>query len=75
MELLQRLNRKHNMAILFISHNLHVVRKLCSRVLVMRKGKIVEDGPVEEVFRNPKHEYTQALIAAIPKGYQGGRHG
>ncbi len=75
LELLQRLNRKHNMAILLISHNLHVVRKLCSRVLVMRKGKIVEDGPVEEVFRNPQHEYTKALIAAIPKGYQGGRHG
>ncbi len=70
LELLRRLNRKHNMAILLISHDLHVVRKLCGRVLVMRKGKIVEEGPVEDIFRNPRHEYTQALIAAIPKGYR-----
>ncbi len=70
LELLRRLNQKHNMAILLISHDLHVVRKLCSRVLVMRKGKIVEEGAVEEIFRSPKHEYTKALIAAIPKGYR-----
>ncbi len=70
LELLKRLNKRHNMAILLISHDLHVVRKLCSRVLVMQKGKIVEDGSVEEIFRSPKHEYTKALIEAIPKGYR-----
>jgi len=66
LELLQRLNRDHGMAILLISHNLHVVRKLCSRVLVMQRGKLVEDRSVEEIFKNPQHEYTQQLIAAIP---------
>lgn len=66
LELLKRLNQEHNMAILFISHNLHVVRKLCSRVAVMQRGKLVEEGPVEEIFNNPQHEYTQKLIAAIP---------
>ena len=66
LELLQRLNREHNMAILFISHNLHVVRKLCRRVAVMQGGHIVEEGAVEEIFRNPQDEYTKRLIAAIP---------
>ncbi len=66
LELLQRLNREHNMAILLISHNLHVVRKLCSRVLVMKRGKLIEDRATEEIFRDPRHEYTQQLIAAIP---------
>ena len=66
LELLKKLNREHGMAILLISHNLHVVRKLCSRVAVMQRGRLVEEGPVEEIFRNPKHEYTKRLIAAIP---------
>ncbi len=66
LELLQRLNKEHKMAILLISHNLHVVRKLCTRVLVMQRGKLIEDRPVEEIFRDPQHEYTKQLIAAIP---------
>lgn len=66
LQLLQRLNKQYNMAILLISHNLHVVRKLCKRVAVMQRGKIIEDRPVEEIFNNPQHEYTQQLIAAIP---------
>ena len=66
LELLKRLNREHGMAVLLISHNLHVVRKLCTRVLVMKRGKLVEDRPVEEIFRDPRHEYTKQLIAAIP---------
>jgi ABC-type dipeptide/oligopeptide/nickel transport system ATPase component len=66
LELLQRLNRERGMSILFISHNLNVVRKLCSRVAVMEKGLIVEQGDTEQVFRHPQAPYTQRLIAAIP---------
>ena len=64
--LLKRLNQEHGMAILLISHNLHVVRRLCSRVAVMQRGKLVEDRPVEDIFRQPEHEYTRRLIEAIP---------
>ncbi len=65
-ELLKRINVNRGIGLLFISHDLHVVRKLCTRVAVMQGGYIVETGPTEEVFRNPQHEYTQRLIAAIP---------
>ena len=66
LELLKRLNRERDMSILFISHNLHVVRKLCTRVAVMQKGRIAEEGETEQVFHHPREPYTQRLIAAIP---------
>lgn len=66
LELLKALNRDMGVGILFISHDLNVVRKLCTRVAVMHNGYIVETGPTEDVFRQPKEEYTRQLIAAIP---------
>jgi ABC-type dipeptide/oligopeptide/nickel transport system ATPase component len=66
LELLKRVNREFQIGILFISHDLNVVRKLCNRVAVMYRGKLVEEGPVDQVFYHPKEEYTKRLIAAIP---------
>ena len=64
--LIRRLQAELGMAYLFISHDLSTVRYLCSRVLVMYLGQVVEEGPVEEIFNNPKHPYTQALLSAVP---------
>lgn len=68
LQLLKKLNQKYGMSILFISHNLRVVGTLCSRVLVMKDGEVVEEGSTEEIFSASRHEYTKALIAAIPSG-------
>ncbi len=66
-DLLKDINQKQGTAILFISHDLSLVRQLCSRVIVMYQGNIVEQGEAEEIFNHPKEAYTQKLIAAIPK--------
>jgi len=66
LNLLLELGREHQIALLLISHDLSVVRYLCSRVLVMRRGEVVEQGATEEVFSNPKHPYTRTLIEAVP---------
>ena len=68
LKLLRELQKKLHMAMLFITHDLGVVRKLAHRVCVMQKGRIVESGPVKHVFDNPKHEYTRHLLEAEPKG-------
>ncbi len=68
LKLLKDLQRRLNMAMLFITHDLGIVKKVAERVCVMRAGKIVEQGPVAELFAHPRHEYTKALIAAEPKG-------
>lgn len=64
--LLKRLNETTGMTILFISHNLRVVKEICSRAIVMKDGRIVEEGTIAEIFRAPKEDYTKNLIAAIP---------
>jgi microcin C transport system ATP-binding protein len=66
--LLKKLQEEDGMAILFITHDLGIVRKLAHTVCVMKKGEVVEAGTVREVFGNPQHPYTQALIASEPKG-------
>ena len=67
LSLLRRINAERGVAILFISHDLSVVRKLCSRVAVMHEGAIVEEGATETIFETPRQEYTKRLINAIPK--------
>ena len=66
LELLRSLSEEYGIAILLISHDMKVVRRLCEDVAVMYKGKIVERGQTEAIFRNPQDEYTKRLIAAIP---------
>ncbi|WP_262516342.1 ABC transporter ATP-binding protein [Agrobacterium tumefaciens] len=68
LELLSGLKTKHGMSMLFITHDLGIVRKFADRVCVMTKGKIVETGTVEQVFTDPQHAYTRHLLAAEPKG-------
>ncbi len=63
---LKEINRKEGTAILFISHDLGVIRNLCQRVIVMQKGLIVEEGPVDQVFYHPREDYTKRLIASRP---------
>ena len=66
LELLKKLNRERGISMLFISHNLNVVRKLCRRVAVMQRGLLVETGQTDDVFYHPQHPYTKKLIEAIP---------
>ncbi len=66
--LLKAEQRRRNMAMLFITHDLGIVRRLADRVAVMTEGRIVETGPVGEVFSNPQHAYTRHLLEAAPRG-------
>ena len=63
---LKEINKKEGTAIMFISHDLGVVKALCERVIVMQHGHIVEEGPVDQVFYHPQHEYTKHLIESRP---------
>ena len=67
LELLGDLNRELGTAIVMITHNMGVVAGLCSRVLVMYAGQIVEQGPVDQIFENPQHPYTWSLLRSIPR--------
>ncbi len=64
--LLKKLHEKRGVSILFISHDLNVIKQICQKVIVMYKGVIVEQGTVDEVLNHPKHEYTKTLVASIP---------
>ena len=66
-KLLQRLNQEKKTSILFISHDLSLVKRLCHRIVVMNKGDIVEAGDTENIFYHPKDAYTKQLIDAIPR--------
>ncbi|MBZ9845006.1 ABC transporter ATP-binding protein [Mesorhizobium sp. CA5] len=68
LELLAELKARKGMSLLFITHDLGIVRRIADRVCVMTKGKIVESGPTREIFANPRHDYTKHLLAAEPKG-------
>ena len=68
LKLLKDLQEKIGMAMLFITHDLNVVRRIADDVIVMQKGEIVEAGPMTDVFASPRHPYTRALLAAEPKG-------
>jgi peptide/nickel transport system ATP-binding protein len=67
LDLIKRLQRERGMAVLFITHDLGVVAELADRVILMRHGQVVEQGPVAEIFANPKHPYTKGLLACRPR--------
>ncbi|MDP3891467.1 ABC transporter ATP-binding protein [Nocardioides sp.] len=66
LDLLRESQRRSGASMLFISHDLAVVRSVCQRVAVMLRGRVVESGPSAQVFENPQHEYTQKLLSAMP---------
>jgi len=75
LELVSALREEFNTAILFISHNLAVIAKMCERVGVMYAGELVEQGPAREIFEQPRHPYTVGLLRCIPRGGQRKDHG
>ena len=67
LKLLRDLQRAHRLALIFITHNLGIVAKMCDQVAVMYAGRIAESGPVRRIFNAPTHPYTEALLASIPR--------
>ena len=67
LELLSRLQRELGLTYLFVSHDLALVRQVADTVSVLRRGQVVEDGAVEQIFSRPQHPYTRALLGAIPR--------
>jgi peptide/nickel transport system ATP-binding protein len=68
LELIRELQQKHATSVLFISHNLGVIRKMCERIGVLYAGELVEQGPTDEILSNPRHPYTVGLLRCIPRG-------
>ncbi len=67
LNLLKDLQRQHGLAMIFVTHNLGIVAKICDQVAVMYAGKLAESGPVRQIFNAPAHPYTQALLESIPR--------
>src|SRR5947199_6720381 len=67
LNLLRDLQRQHGLALIFITHNLGIVAKMCDQLAVMYAGRVVESGPVSRIFNAPSHPYTEALLNAIPR--------
>jgi oligopeptide/dipeptide ABC transporter ATP-binding protein len=67
LKLLRDLQRSHNLALIFITHNLGIVAKMCDQVAVMYAGRLVEAGPVKQIYNSPAHPYTRALLESIPR--------
>lgn len=73
LELLDEIRERMNLSMIFITHDLRVAAQICDRLAVMRHGVVVETGPTAEIFRNPQHDYTRALLDAVPgKGWRAG---
>jgi peptide/nickel transport system ATP-binding protein len=66
LQLLDRLRREDDLALLFVSHDLNVVRMMCDRTIVLRNGSIVEAGESRALFENPRDQYTRELVEAVP---------
>lgn len=73
LQLIRRLRDERGMAVVLVTHNLSVVAEICDRVMVMYAGRLVEEAPVRELFRNPQHPYTRQLLKAIPSFPRDGR--
>lgn len=71
LELILQLQREMGFSVLFVTHDLGVVRRVCNRVAVLYAGRVVETSPTRELFREPKHPYTRGLIAAVPRTHRG----
>jgi oligopeptide/dipeptide ABC transporter ATP-binding protein len=67
LNLLRELQREHGLALIFITHNLGIVAKMCDQLAVMYAGRVVEQGPVSQIFSTPMHPYTKALLGSIPR--------
>ena len=67
LNLLRELQKAHGLALIFITHNLGIVAKMCDQLAVMYAGRMVESGPVSQIFNSPSHPYTEALLASIPR--------
>jgi oligopeptide/dipeptide ABC transporter ATP-binding protein len=67
LKLLREIQRQHGLALIFITHNLGIVARMCDSVAVMYAGRVIESGPVRQIFNAPAHPYTQALIESIPR--------